>query len=144
MDYGLLDRLDFPVAQFFNQWVRSTWWLDQALAFLSQNHLFKGGVLMALLWWAWFRRGSEVKVRKHLTLTLLTCVLALGVGRTLVNLLPHRPRPLHEPALDLVTPYGVAEQALSDLSSFPSDHAVLFLHWRWAFSLSPVGSAGWP
>ncbi len=124
--YGLVDRLDFPVAQFFNQWVHRTWWLDQSLAFLSDNHLFKGGVLMALLWWAWFRRGSQAQARAHLTLTLLACVLALGLGRTMVNLLPHRLRPLHEPALNLATPYGVAERALNDLSSFPSDHAVLF------------------
>jgi undecaprenyl-diphosphatase len=81
---------------------------------------------MALLWWAWFRVGSELKDRAHLVATLLGCVLALGLGRALVNLLPHRLRPLHEPALQLATPYGVAEGALGDLSSFPSDHAVLF------------------
>lgn len=126
MDDSLPNALDFPVARFFNQWVRSVWWWDQSIAFLSESHLLKGGVLMALLWWAWFRRGRSVVARAHIVATLASCALALAVGRAMVHLFAHRPRPLHEPALHLATPYGVAEQALNDLSSFPSDHAVLF------------------
>jgi undecaprenyl-diphosphatase len=126
MDDSLLNAVDFPVARFFNQWVRSVWWWDQSLAFLSESHLLKGGVLMALLWWAWFRRGRFEVARAHIVVTLASCALALAVGRAMVHLFVHRPRPLHEPALRLAMPYGVAEQALNDLSSFPSDHAVLF------------------
>lgn len=126
MDYSLLNTIDFPVARFFNQAVRSLWWLDQSVAFLSDNHLLKGGVLMALLWWAWFRLGDGLKAKAHIAATLISCVLALALGRMMVNLFPHRPRPLHEPALNLAMPFGVADSALKDLSSFPSDHAVLF------------------
>lgn len=126
MDYGVLQTIDFPIARFFNQAVRQVWWLDQSVAFLSVNNLLKGGVLMALLWWVWFRMGRDQQARGHMVATLLSCVAALAVARLMVNSLPHRPRPLHEPALDLATPYGVAEDALNRFSSFPSDHAVLF------------------
>lgn len=126
MDYSLLNTLDFPVARLFNQGVQQLWWLDQSVAFLSDNHLLKGGVLMTVLWWAWFRQASDLRARAHMAATVLGCVLALALGRMMVNLFPYRPRPLHEPVLGLLTPYGVAEKALNDLSSFPSDHAVLF------------------
>lgn len=126
MPYALLNLLDFPVALFFNQAVRQRWWLDQSVAFLSANHLLKGGVLMALLWWAWFRLADNERARRHVVATLGSCVVALALGRLMVNGMPYRPRPLHEPLLDLATPYGVAEGALDRLSSFPSDHAVLF------------------
>lgn len=126
MPYDLLNLWDFPVALFVNQGVRQVWWLDQSVAFLSANHLLKGGVLMALLWWAWFRMGKNELARGHMVASLASCVVALALGRLMVNGMPYRPRPLHEPALDLATPFGVAEDALDRLSSFPSDHAVLF------------------
>ena len=126
MPYSVLNSFDFPLALFFNQWVRQVWWLDQSVAFLSVNHLLKGGVLMALLWWVWFRLDKNQQARGHMVTTLASCVVALALGRLMVNGMPYRARPLHEPALQLNTPYGVAEGALDRLSSFPSDHAVLF------------------
>ena len=82
---------------------------------------------MLFVWWAWFRaEGKESDDRRHVIATLLSCVVALAVGRLLVITLPFRLRPLHEIGLNFVTPYGVSEDSLAKLSSFPSDHAVLF------------------
>lgn len=122
-----MNAFDSAVLQFLNHFSRRSWAFDEMVAFVSNNDLFKGGVLMVLLWWAWYRSGDrESTNRDHLVATLLGCVVALAVGRMLVLLLPFRIRPLQEPGLAFVTPYGVTEAAFAKLSSFPSDHAVLF------------------
>ena len=124
-----LNALDFPISAFFNGFARRSWALDQSVAFLSVNHLFKGGVLMVLLWWAWFRRGPRAlgdAARDHVIATLISCGVALAVARLMILLLPFRERPLHTDVLNWTLPYGVAVKALDGLSSLPSDHATLF------------------
>ncbi|WP_427911416.1 phosphatase PAP2 family protein [Ramlibacter sp. MMS24-I3-19] len=122
-----MNALDSWTMTHINVFARKSWVFDQAVAFLSVNYLLKGGVLMLFVWWAWFRSdGRDAKERDHIIATMIGCVVALAVGRLLVILLPFRIRPLHEIGLSFVTPYGVSEDALGKLSSFPSDHAVLF------------------
>lgn len=122
-----MNPLDSWTVSHLNLFARKSWAFDQAVAFLSVNDLLKGGVLMLFVWWAWFRTDDKPsRDRDHIIATLLSCVVALAVGRLLVITLPFRLRPLHEFGLNFVTPYGVSEDALAKLSSFPSDHAVLF------------------
>ena len=122
-----MNFLDSFVMTHLNVFARKSWVFDQAVAFLSVNYLLKGGVLMLFVWWAWFRTDDRASAdRSHIIATMLSCVVALAVGRMMVILLPFRLRPLHEISLDFVRPYGVTEDALGKLSSFPSDHAVLF------------------
>ncbi|WP_427913433.1 phosphatase PAP2 family protein [Ramlibacter sp. MMS24-I3-19] len=122
-----MNWLDSWTMTHINVFARRSWAFDQMVAFISVNHLFKGGLLMLFIWWAWFRtEGKATKEREHMIATLLSSAVALLVGRLLVILLPFRVRPLHEASLDFVKPYGVSEEALAKLSSFPSDHAVLF------------------
>ncbi len=123
------NALDFPVSTFLNGFARRSWAFDQSVAFLSQNDLFKGGALMILLWWAWFRAGAQAlrdAARDHVIATLISCGAALFVARLMILLLPFRERPLHTEELHWTLPYGVAVTALDGLSSFPSDHATLF------------------
>ena len=123
----MINSLDGFVISQLNLFARKSWVFDEVVAFLSVNHLVKGGVLMLLVWWAWFRTDNRTsRDRDHIIATMLSCVVALAVGRILVIALPFRLRPLHETGLNFVKPYGVAEEALAKLSSFPSDHAVLF------------------
>ena len=49
------------------------------------------------------------------------------VVRLLNSLLPFRPRPLHHPDLAFVLPHGMGAAYLRDETSFPSDHAALFV-----------------
>lgn len=104
---------------------------DKSIAFLSNYHLLKGGVLVTLIWWAWFTpSGNQARNRAHLTATLMGCFAAVLLGRVLPNFLPLRLRPLHDPAVEIRLAYGMSRAVLDGASSFPSDHAVLF------FSLS--------
>lgn len=50
---------------------------------------------------------------------------ALVVTRLMQNLMPERPRPMHEPTLHFVLPAGVPPETLSEWSSFPSDTTAL-------------------
>lgn len=122
-----MNFFDATLIRFFNQGARKSWMLDQVIAFLSVNNLLKGGVLVALVWWAWFRHDDRpCNDREHVIATLISSIVALALARVMALTLPFRLRPLHEERLGLVLPYGVAEGALDGLSSFPSDHAVLF------------------
>lgn len=122
-----VNAFDSTIVSFFNRYARTSWAFDQVIAFLSVNHLLKGGVFMAILWWAWFQSGNrQIVQRAHILATVFGCIVALAIGRLLVLTLPFRERPLHEATLGWILPYGVAEQSLDGLSSIPSDHAVLF------------------
>jgi undecaprenyl-diphosphatase len=122
-----MNSLDSSIVSYLNLFARKSWLLDQTVAFISVNYLLKGGVLMVFVWWAWFRTENKgSRDREHLIATTLSCVVALSVGRIMVLALPFRLRPLHEDGLNFLIPYGVATNALGTLSSFPSDHAVLF------------------
>jgi undecaprenyl-diphosphatase len=123
-----MNPLDSWIVSHINVFARKSWLFDQAVAFISVNYLIKGGVLMTLVWWAWFRTDDRSsRDREHLVATIFSCAVALVVGRMMVLVLPFRVRPLHEFSLNFVKPYGVAEEALAKLASFPSDHAVLFV-----------------
>ncbi len=116
---------DVGVLTYVNQLSQHSWTLDRVVVFLSNSHLLKGGVLIALVWWAWFRH-DERRAREHLVATLLGCVLAVALARGLALTLPFRYRPLHQKGLELVVPHEMKVAVLDGWSAFPSDHAVLF------------------
>ncbi len=133
--------LDGLVLAFVNQFAQKWPAFDTIVRSLSTNHLLKGGVLVALLWWAWFEceswdpgiaRDHRAKTRAITMTTMFSCAVAETVARILSLTLPFRPRPIYEPSIHFTLPYGLDPSVigLSMESSFPSDHAVLF------FSLS--------
>ena len=112
-----------------NIWARQSWTFDQLVAWVSRNDLFKGTLIVALFWWVWFARATEPacdETRKRVLTTFIGSAGALFLVRALQLMLPYRLRPLHEPRLQFVVPFGVSEAMFRDWSSFPSDHAALF------------------
>ena len=53
--------------------------------------------------------------------------MALALGRVLVSVLPYRARPIDNPTFHYNMPYPVDHSDARDWSSFPSDHAILFV-----------------
>ena len=47
-----MSDFDLSIIHFFNQFARHSYAFDAVVRALSVNHLFKGGVLVMLLWWA--------------------------------------------------------------------------------------------
>lgn len=125
---NFLDEFALP---FVNNYAGRFVTTDKAVAFLSNYHLLKGGVLVVLIWWAWFSpTGIQARNRAHVMATLMACFVAVLSARVMANFLPLRLRPVHDPDVEVRLAYGLPRTVLDGASSFPSDHAVLF------FSLS--------
>jgi undecaprenyl-diphosphatase len=127
-----VNAFDSAILAFLNQFARRSWFLDNFLGTCAGNNLFKGGLIVAILWGLWFTRtdqGQEQEqARKSILVTFVGTFAGLFLTRGLVNILPFRPRPIHNAALQFVHPYGVSERMLTDYAmSFPSDHATMFV-----------------
>lgn len=123
----LVNVFDASVVSYVNQFSRLSTFFDQVIAEISSNHLWKGGFLLAMLWWSWFQKEKQnYPYREQVISTVAASFVALICGRVLALTLPFRIRPLHDPALNFRIPYGVSHTTLQSWSSFPSDHAVMF------------------
>lgn len=101
--------------------------MDFIIKFIAGNHLIKGGVLLIIFWWGWFKVSKHQQfVQVHLISTLFSCFIAMVLARALALFAPFKLRPLHEESLSFTLPYGMEPTVLEGWSSFPSDHAVLF------------------
>jgi undecaprenyl-diphosphatase len=122
-----MNGFDYSIISFLNGFARESLFFDLSLSFLSTNNLFKGGILITILWWFWFKDNNPGQLQKnHIVVTLCSCLIALFSARVLAVLLPFRLRPIHNYEYRFHLPYGINPSALDSWSSFPSDHAVLF------------------
>jgi undecaprenyl-diphosphatase len=122
-----MTAFDLEIIQWLNQYSQKNQIFDGLVVIVNRYHSLRGVVLVGLLWWAWTAAHARLMTQD---LALVRIVLGLGVaiaaGRALQNLLPDRPRPVHDPELGFQVPSGfVGADALEGWSSFPSDHAVL-------------------
>jgi len=122
-------ELDHAIIVFCNQFAQRWHTFDSIVVFFSNSDLMKGGVMMAGLWWAWFWPTSNLRLnRSYLLSALLGAVVALFVARVLAHALPLRTRPILDPSLHFRVPFGAPDQSNWTMwSSFPSDHAALFV-----------------
>ena len=122
-----MNSFDIEIIGTINQLSHHSWIVDHAVKLISRNNLIKGGVLLAIFWWGWFRvNKNQLVVQVHLISTLFSCFIAIILARALALLLPFRLRPLHEESLGFILPFNMNPGVLEGWSSFPSDHAVLF------------------
>ena len=100
-----------------------------AIRALTDMYTFRGLVLVPILWWLWFRPGERREWRRETIIaTLVSGFLALAAGRLLAGFLPFRVRPVYNPDLHLHFPStSLPDAMLSNWSSFPSDHAMLWM-----------------
>ena len=122
-----MNFFDSTIINFLNKFSHHSWVFDNALAFLADNNLVKGGIFTIIIWFFWFKNSErKANIREHIIAIILSCFIAMLLARILAVSLPYRERPLHEAALNFLLPYGIKPTALTNWSSFPSDHAVLF------------------
>jgi undecaprenyl-diphosphatase len=122
-----MTEFDVEIILWLNQFCQNIPIFDGLVVVVNRYHLFRGVVLVALLWWAWTASNARL-VTPDLALVriALGVFIAIAVARGLQNMLPFRPRPVHDPELGFQVPAGfVGADALESWSSFPSDHAVL-------------------
>jgi len=125
-----MNPIDIGIIMFLNQFAHQSQTFDTLCVLLVQNDLFKGGVFMFLLWWVWAspkRNQYQEYIRIYVLPTLLACILAVFISRVSALYLPFQTRPLQTPELFFQLPYMVNISNLEGWSSFPSDHAALFI-----------------
>ncbi|RZF27172.1 phosphatase PAP2 family protein [Paraburkholderia sp. UYCP14C] len=101
----------------------------QSIQAIAGLYTCKGLVLIPVLWWMWFQQDERRAWRRELLVaTLLSGIVAFFVARLLTHWLPFRARPLYNTELHLqFASSATTGAALADWSSFPSDHAMLWM-----------------
>lgn len=121
-----MNSFDSSIISFLNGFAYHSVIFDNFVHMLD-NQLLKGGIIVALIYWAWFRPDAkQSKNRDYLLCGIVACLLSIVVARTLAKSLPYRERPLRNPAIHFQLPYGDDTEALIHWSAFPSDHAAVF------------------
>ncbi len=116
---------DLRVLQFFDQFTNHAPNFDELVRLIAANDLVKGGLLISLLWWFWLAPHRDRARRRELVVASVAgAIAAVLIGRSLMHLLPVRPRPFEAPGLN---PYFRLPPAgwEAKTGSFPSDHAAL-------------------
>jgi membrane-associated phospholipid phosphatase len=124
----MMTAFDAYVIRFLNSYANRWQPFDSVIVLVRATNLLKGGVIAALIWWAWFRtKGDQKRTRAVILSTLVAAFGAMFTARGLALILPFRYRPIHNAEIGFQLPYGMIGEALDGWSSFPSDHAALFV-----------------
>ena len=99
-----------------------------SMNFISENNnLLKGGVFAILIWYFWFKPNRVLSEKRvNILATLISIFFVMIITLMLAGLAPFRPRPFLNPEFLFSSSDGTSPY-LSKLSSFPSDHAALFM-----------------
>src|SRR5690348_4446051 len=91
-----MNSFDQSITLFVNQYAGRSWLFDSLVISLSDLEVFKGGLILSLFWYAWFRPGEDLpENRGRLLSTLGACLVALAITKILHLTLPYRERPLY-------------------------------------------------
>jgi undecaprenyl-diphosphatase len=119
---------DKEVLQCFSSYELTHKRFNDFVILLSDNDLLKGGIIVAVCWCIGFAKSENLlRNRKGIFTTVLFSFVALFFTRIIVHVATFRPRPFLNKSLTLATPENLNILAFSRESSFPSDHATLFM-----------------
>jgi undecaprenyl-diphosphatase len=123
-----MNPFDSIIIHFLNSFARRSEIFDTAMGLMADNPLLEGGIVVIFFWYALVRYGQrDPEARERLLFGLFASIFAVVVGRTLALALPFRERPMHNPHLNFTPPFTMNPNSFIGWSSFPSDHAVVFL-----------------
>jgi len=135
-----MNSFDTAIQTFLTHIAFSSDLLNHAIRVIAGLYTSKGLVLIPVLWWMWFKPSQRGEWEREMVIaTIASGLLSLAIGRLLAHYLPFRGRPIYNPELHLHFPSaGAPEAVMRTWSSFPSDHAMLwmsvatgiFLVWR--------------
>lgn len=121
-----MNGFDVAIVHFLNQFAQKSWGFDELMSHLGANAQWCV-IIVAFIWWAWFSKTEHQRLnREYLLSGLAMTFVALFAARALAIVLPFRQRPLWNPAMHFVPPFGDNPSDLVQWSSFPSDHATFF------------------
>jgi undecaprenyl-diphosphatase len=123
-----MNSFDVNILSFLNQFAQKSQVIDSIIVSFTYNDLLKGGIVMALLWWAYYRPTEDKLFNREYIIPTATicCASAVFITRALAFILPYRGRPIHTTEFQFTLPYTMLREMPIKWSSFPSDHAALF------------------
>ncbi len=119
---------DIALLQTINGFAGQWPMLDMVVTKVADLYSVKTLPLVLCIVWLWFLNDTEeeqARRRNSLASAVIGMFLALVVSRLMQDVMPHLPRPIHTPGLQLNTPIGASLDELKGWSSFPSDHAAM-------------------
>src|SRR5258708_15726689 len=124
-----MDLFDTSIQTFLTRFALSSTVLNHAIRVIAGLYTFKGFVLIPILWWMWFKPSQRGEWEREMVIaTIASGLMALAIGRLLAHYLPFRVRPIYNLELHLHFPSaGLREAVVRTWSSFPSDHAMLWM-----------------
>jgi len=123
-----MNSFDLVIFHFLNSFAQRNHTFDLIVVRAMENGLTTGAVIVALFWAAWEIEGPSNPEKRDILLTgLFASVFSILAARVLALTLPFRVRPLHNPDIGYRLPYEMKSEILINWSSFPSDHATLFI-----------------
>ncbi|KAF3998015.1 phosphatase PAP2 family protein [Glaciimonas immobilis] len=124
------NSLNLAVFNWLSQYTTVSAAFNQILHYIAGSDLVKGFPFMGVIWFFWFRDiDSKSNGRRTIIATLIGCIIAVGIARSVNNLGPFQPRPIANQALPHLNYVGLPQSETQDLyiwNSFPSDHSALF------------------
>jgi undecaprenyl-diphosphatase len=128
---GWQNAFDMTIESHLNSYVNRWPKFDSAMLLLAERNLLKGAPIVFLCWAAFFEKrphaNNLVEKRAKLAAAIPLAIVAVVVARILAKILPFRQRPFRTAALHFQLPNGMSTERLYGWSSFPSDHAILFM-----------------
>ncbi len=124
-----MSQLDLKIMSFLNGFAHQSPFFDNIMLFIMDSPVLKGGMVMGMLWWLWFRRDNRLSDNREIVIaTIFASFIAMVVTKFIEHELPIIPRPIHNAGLKFIAPFGMSFGEGNDWwqSSFPSDHAALF------------------
>lgn len=129
-DFNAGDPLvDQGIILFLNHFAAKSWAFDSIINMIVRSDVIRGGLMVAMFTSAWYwGTGGTAREenRRRLIAALIGTVVALVIARLIVIALPFKPRPINDPALSFVIPFGMTPETVRRDSSFPSDTSALY------------------
>jgi len=120
--------MDTYLTQALNAFAGQSVGFDLFLDFIQGSYLVKGLFAITILVMVYTsRKGDDFERQNNVYTTLILIFASLFLARIMQMTLPFSPRPLHTEGLGLQLAAGLQENVLKQDSSFPSDHAVMFM-----------------
>jgi undecaprenyl-diphosphatase len=122
-----MNSFDQVIVDFVLRHFSRSYYVFYIVELMSDDNLLKGGVFAILVWYLWFKAGPAHSAKRvQLLATLISVFFVMVVTLSLAGLAPFRPRPFLNPDFHFSSLVPLNAE-LTNMSSFPSDHAALFV-----------------
>ena len=99
-----MNRFDLSILHFINRFAHRSPIFDEFVVLVSTNNFLKGALVVAVIWWLWFKDGEIRRKRESLIAGVGAAFVGLAVAR-ISSWIIVRPRPLTVPQLLTRIPY---------------------------------------